>query len=93
MSGNIVITGTITCAPGDLTMVANGLKDHIRLTRSEPGCLTFSIIQSPDDDCVFDVSERFVDRAAFEVHTVRTRASDWWAMSQHIPRQMDVTEE
>ena len=92
MAGNIVITGTLTCTPGDLAMVSAALPDHIRLTRAEPGCISFSITPSPDTPCQFDIAERFVNRAAFDSHSARTKASDWWEKSSHISRNIKVTE-
>jgi len=93
MAGNIVITGTLTCTPGDLAMVSAALPDHIRLTRTEPGCISFSITPSPDTPCQFDIAERFVDRAAFDSHSARTRTSDWWQQTSHIPRDIELIEE
>ena len=90
MGGQIIITGTISCLPADLDLLLSALPDHVSLTRSERGCLTFSIEQSSVDPCVFDVSERFVDQAAFELHTQRTRASDWWQKTNHMPRNISI---
>lgn len=93
MTGNIVIGGTITCTPEDIDMVIERVKEHIRLTRLEAGCITFDITQSDDDPCVFKVSERFVDQAAFDAHSTRTRASVWWEKTKHFPRDMKITTE
>ena len=93
MTGNIVINGTITCEPVDTKMVAERVKEHIRLTRLEEGCIKFDITQSENDACVFNVSERFVDQAAFDRHTARSRASVWWEKTKHIPRDMTFVTE
>ncbi len=93
MSKNIVISGTITCEPDDLEMLAKEVKGHIALTRAEAGCISFDITQSAPGACEFVISERFTDRAAFDAHTTRTRASDWWTKTQHIPRDITITEE
>lgn len=93
MTGNIVIGGTIICTPDDIDMVVVRVREHIRLTRLEPGCITFDITQSGSNPCVFDVSERFVDQAAFDAHTSRTRASVWWEKTKRIPRDMKITTE
>lgn len=93
MAKNIVIRGTITCTPEDLDMVLREVAHHIALTRAEPGCMHFSIEQSEANPCVFDVQERFVDQAAFDAHTRRTRASDWWEKSKHIPRDLKIVGE
>jgi quinol monooxygenase YgiN len=93
MTGNIVVRGTIICAPDDVEMLVARVKDHIQLTRLEVGCIAFDITQSSDDPCVFDVSERFIDQPAFDIHTARTRASVWWEQTKHIPRDLKITTE
>jgi quinol monooxygenase YgiN len=93
MSGNIVVNGTITCPTEELDKVAPGLADHVRLTNQEAGCISFSINASDDDPCIFVVSERFQNQAAFDVHGARTRASAWWGLSQNCVRDLNVVEE
>ena len=89
MNSQVIITGTITCAPDELEMFLSAVVQHQALTLAEPGCLAFSIAQSSPGSCDFLVSERFVDQAAFEAHTARTRASDWWELTKHIPRNLE----
>lgn len=93
MTGNIVIKGTITCTVDDIDMVVERVAEHVRLTRLEAGCISFDITQSDVDPCVFNVSERFVDQAAFDSHSARTRASIWWEKSKHIARDMNIVTE
>jgi quinol monooxygenase YgiN len=38
------------------------------------------------------VDETFLDRAAFEAHQARTRASAWYAATAAIPREFRQTE-
>lgn len=93
MLKNIVVSGSITCEPNDLDMLSAAVDEHIRLTRAEAGCIEFDIVQSAPGSGKFVISERFVDRAAFDAHTARTRASNWWAKTQHIPRDITINEE
>ena len=88
---NYVINGTITCAPDELDMFLSAVAEHIALTRAEPGNLEFDIRQSEPDSCKFLVTERFVDRAAFDAHSNRTRASEWWGKTNHIPRELEYS--
>ncbi|MEE9426579.1 MAG: antibiotic biosynthesis monooxygenase family protein [Paracoccaceae bacterium] len=85
---NYLINGTITCAPEELDMFLEAVTEHISLTRAEPGNISFDIKQSIPGSCKFLVSEQFNDQVAFEVHTVRTRASPWWNKTKHIPRML-----
>lgn len=86
---NYVVKGTITCEPEDLEMFRDAVGQHEALTIAEAGCLEFSITQSSQGSCEFQVRERFVDQAAFDAHTARTRASEWWGLTKHIPRQLN----
>ena len=91
MTKQVFVKGTITCAPEDLEMLKTAVQSHINLTIAEPGCIQFSITQDDTDPCTFIVDESFVDRAAFDLHTKRTRASKWWEMTKHIPRNLEIT--
>lgn len=92
MTTEIRLTGTLTCAPDEIDLVRAALDEHIRLSRAEPGCLAFDVTQSPDDPCLWLVEETFRDRAAFEAHQVRTRASAWWQATAHMPRAFKLEE-
>ena len=71
--------------------VQSRLADHTRLTRAEPGCLTFDV--SPTDDpMVWEVMEAFRTRADFDAHQARTRASPWFAATRDILRDFRVEE-
>ncbi|WP_146585476.1 putative quinol monooxygenase [Puniceibacterium confluentis] len=86
----IHLTGTLTCAPQDRQTVRDALPAHIRHTRAEPGCLEFEVVETRPG--VFAVSELFVDRAAYEVHQTRTKASDWFTATVGMTRDYTVSE-
>lgn len=65
------------------------LDEHIRLTRAEPGCLSFEVSPAKDP-MAFDVRETFRDRAAFDAHQSRTRASAWFAATRDIVRDFAI---
>ncbi len=90
MSQNIVVNGTITCEEAELGIFLEAVAEHIRLSRTEPGCIEFEIRQSADNACTFLVSERVETRAAFEAHKARTRASAWWRKTQRLPRDLVI---
>lgn len=85
----LTLSGTLTCKADDARIVRDALPEHIRLSRAEPGCLRFEVVETAPG--VFSVSEEFIDRAAFDAHQTRTRASEWWAATAHIPRDFEVT--
>ena len=89
----IRLTGTLTCAtPDDLIVVQTYLPDHIRLSRAEPGCLTFNVSQTANP-LVWQVDETYINKAAFEAHQTRNSTSVWWAKSQGIARNFQITED
>ena len=91
--GVIHLTGRLICAShAQARAVMMGLPEHIRLTRAEAGCLSFDVTPT-DDPLVWQVEERFADRAAFEAHQARTGASDWAVQTAGIPRDYTITED
>lgn len=88
----IRLKGHLICTtPEELAIVTEHVGEHIRLTHLEPGCLSFEVTQT-DDPMVWEVMETFRTRADFDAHQVRTKASEWFRQSQHIPRAFRVEE-
>ncbi|MEM9844900.1 MAG: antibiotic biosynthesis monooxygenase [Pseudomonadota bacterium] len=82
--------GHLRCGPEDARIVRAALPDHIRLSRAEPGCEHFEVEER--EPGVFSVEERFEDDAALLAHQTRTRASEWWRKTGHIPRDIRRTD-
>ncbi|MDO9525800.1 MAG: antibiotic biosynthesis monooxygenase [Gemmobacter sp.] len=88
----VTVTGTLTCTSAEQAdRVRTHLPEHIRLTRAEPGCLSFDVTPGADP-MVWHVAEQFLDNAALEAHQTRTRASKWAGMTSDIARNFNVTE-
>lgn len=88
----IRLRGQLRCmTDGEAALVRAHMAEHIRLTRAEPGCLTFDIAET-DDPLTFEVMESFRDRPAFEFHQARTRDSAWFEATRHILRDFIVEE-
>jgi quinol monooxygenase YgiN len=88
----IRVTGTLTCpSADDAAIVARLLPEHIRLSRTEPGCRSFNVTRS-SDSLVWVLDETFADRAAFDAHQSRTRASPWFAATAHLTRDFRIEE-
>ncbi len=84
------LTGRLICASaGEVEIVRAHLPEHIRLTRAEPGCLAFTVEQTPDP-LIWRVEERFQDKRAFSRHQSRTRASIWWTATAGIVRDYEI---
>lgn len=86
----IRLSGHLICASvHELELVRRYLPEHVRLTRAEPGCLSFDVVQT-DDPMVWRVDERFTDMRAFKAHQDRTRASEWGRRSSGIGRDFQL---
>lgn len=85
LSGHIFCTNV-----QDLAALRAHLPEHLRLSRAEPGCLSFEVRQTADP-LVWSVEESFADEAAFDAHQARTRASLWFAATAHLRRVYSVT--
>lgn len=88
----ITVTGTLTCATAEeAALVRAHLPDHIRLSRAEPGCLTFNV-EPTDDPLVWRLDESFADKAAFKAHGDRMRLSAWYQVTAGLARKFEVRE-
>ena len=89
--GSVRLSGKLICASEQEVEIVNScLPEHIRLTRSEPGCISFDVRQT-DDPMIWEVEERFLDRKSFEHHQLRTRASEWWTATAGIAREYEIS--
>jgi quinol monooxygenase YgiN len=86
----IFLDGPIDVPPERLEEVRATLPEHIRLTLAEPGCLSFQVSESGSVAGRFEVSEVFVDRAAFDAHQQRAKASAWFEVTAGIPRDYAI---
>ncbi|WP_424982917.1 putative quinol monooxygenase [Maritalea sp. S77] len=93
MLKKVYLNGHIDVPLERIGAVAAALPHHIELTRAEPGCLAFEVVQDAKRPERFLVSECFQDRAAFEAHQERAGASEWALVTKGIPRHYRITEE
>ena len=88
----IRLRGTLTClTAADLAVVQTYLPEHICLSRAEPGCIAFDVRQSADP-LIWLLDETYTDKAAFEAHQTRNRASVWWEFSQGLRRDFNLSD-
>ncbi|EJL6396809.1 antibiotic biosynthesis monooxygenase [Vibrio navarrensis] len=88
----VTLKGFILVSEPDLELVKNELVNHKRLTLDEPGCITFSVIENPENPLRFDVYEEFVDKVAFEQHQKRVKASRWGKVTVNVERHYEIFE-
>jgi len=91
--GKVILSGYIVVSDNDLAAVKAELPNHIKLTRAEPGCISFEVTQSDVDKNRFDVEELFANREAFDVHQSRVRSSRWGTITCDVRRHYEISEE
>ena len=85
------LTGQLICDTNDdVARVHEHLALHVQLTRAEPGCLSFEVVQT-ENPLVWQVDEEFVDADAFRAHQARATASEWARGTVGIERAYTVT--
>jgi quinol monooxygenase YgiN len=87
----VILSGYIEVPKADLGAVGLELPNHIALTQQETGCITFTVTQDREKPHRFDVYEEFIDKAAFEKHQARVKASDWGKVAQNVKRFYTIT--
>ncbi len=88
----IRVTGTLTCSSAEeADIVRTLLPDHVRLSRAEPGCLSFNVL-STDNPMVWRLDETFTNREAFDAHQARTRVSPWYRATATLGRDFTISE-
>lgn len=90
--GIVKLTGFLEVPDTDIALVQKHAPAHIRLSREEDGCLKFDLWQDAIDPNKFRVDEAFKDRAAFELHSKRAKASEWGQKTAHLDRQFTIDE-
>lgn len=88
----IILRGYILVPETDLLAVQNALPVHKALTLAEPGCLTFQVEPCTVNPLRFDVYEAFSDRAAFDAHQHRAKASSWGSITAQVERHYRIEE-
>ncbi|NOD34027.1 MULTISPECIES: putative quinol monooxygenase [unclassified Ruegeria] len=86
----VFLNGLIDVPQDRLEDVRAALPLHIALTRAEEGCMSFEVVEDQTTPGRFMVSEVFATQAAFDAHQVRTKASDWFQVTQGIPRNYTI---
>ncbi len=90
--GIVNLDGRLVCETEEqASTVRNHLPEHARLSRAEPGCLRFEV-NATKDPLIWEVSESFASREAFDAHQARVAASVWGAATAGIRREYTVAE-
>ena len=67
-ASEVFIFARFHARPGLESEVQEALRDTIRPTREEPGCLGIHAFRSVRDQRLFFIHSRWIDEAAFDLH-------------------------
>jgi len=86
----IVLKGYITIPAQDLKAVQLELTTHIKLTKSESGCVVFDITQDQSDKHKYSVYEEFINQESFLLHQQRVKNSAWGKVTTNVERHYKI---
>lgn len=87
----VILKGHILVPVTQLEQIKVSLKKHIELTRQEPGCLVFEVVQDRTEPARFSVYEEFESKEAFFAHQIRVKQSQWGKDTLDVERHYTVT--
>ncbi len=86
----IYLNGHIDVPEEQIYLVKKALKTHIALTHEEIGCLSFKVEPCDVVSGRFIVSEIFIDQDSFDKHQIRTKNSEWFAITKGLERKYTI---
>lgn len=86
----VYVSGYLDVPEADLKFVKLALPTHIRLTKQEPGCISFRVSQDETLPTRFHVFETFASKAACRRHQDRMKNSEWAIISKNTQRHYDA---
>jgi quinol monooxygenase YgiN len=64
----LIVSGTVTARPDTLDQMLAAALDHVRRSRTEPGCLQHGVSIDAEDPLTLVFYEEWEDRAALDAH-------------------------
>jgi quinol monooxygenase YgiN len=75
----IIVTGTVKARPDALDRALAVSLEHVRRSRTEPGCLVHSVHQDVEDPLTIVFFEQWADRDALDAHFKVSASNDFVA--------------
>jgi len=73
----LVVTGSITARPETFEALRQAALDHVRRSRTEPGCLTHGVQIDCENPLRLVFYEEWADRAALDAHFAQAGSLDF----------------
>lgn len=64
----LIVTGTVTARPDTLDAMLRAALEHVRRSRTEPGCLQHGVAIDAENPLTLVFYEEWQDRATLEAH-------------------------
>src|SRR5688572_14650561 len=64
----VIVTGTIVGTDETIDELIDLSLEHVRRSRTEPGCLSHAVYRDVENDLRLEFVERWADRDALDVH-------------------------
>ncbi len=64
----LIVTGTVTARPDTLDAMLEAALEHVRRSRTEPGCLQHGVAIDAENPLTLVFYEEWQDRAALDAH-------------------------
>jgi quinol monooxygenase YgiN len=73
----IIVTGSVRARTDTLAAVLQASLEHVRRSRTEPGCLLHSVHQSVEDPLLVVFLEHWADRDALTAHFAQPGSNEF----------------
>ena len=88
----LYIFGRFHAREGQENAIADGVREVVRLTREEPGCIAINGFRSLRDPRLFYIHARWADVETFEVHARQPHTRSFLKMVEPIiDHPLDIT--
>ncbi len=86
----IIITATITANPGARDEIISKSRDLIKSTRLEPGCISYDLYVSAEEDNVLLMLERWENLESTESHAQTEHFKAFAADTSTLAKKVDI---
>ena len=80
----LVVTGSVTARPETFEALLEAALQHVRRSRTEPGCLSHSVMIDAEDPLRLVFYEEWEDRAALDAHFAVPESLEYMKLSREL---------
>ncbi len=83
----LIVTGTVTAHPSTIDRIREISLDHVRRSRTEPGCISHAVHVDCEEPLRLVFFERWADREALQAHFHRPESAKFVAALRELGAQ------